>query len=197
MTDVPLLQRWFNDPQTRAHLERYKPISEITERKFIEKAADPAHGVTLGIVLKRGGRLIGACGLRNVRWKDRTAEFGITIGEPSLRGRGLGTEATRLIVQFAFETLNLHRVQLGVLAHNAAGIRAYEKAGFVREGVQREHCFVGGRYVDHVVYGILARDYFRDSRARPSRRAVRGTPARARRQGSRRGQPQPGRRPNR
>ena len=83
------------------------------------------------------------------------------IGEPECRGLGYGTEATCLMLDFAFESLNLNRVQLGVFVDNEAGIRAYEKAGFTREGVAREHSFAGGRYVDQAVYAILARDYFR------------------------------------
>jgi len=64
------------------------------------------------------------------------------------------------MLKYAFETLNLNRVQLGVLAFNEFGIRAYERAGFVREGVQREYLFTDGRYVDHVMYSVLAREYF-------------------------------------
>lgn len=64
------------------------------------------------------------------------------------------------MLAYAFETLNLNRVELGVHDFNTRAIRAYERAGFVREGVRRQHAFIDGRYIDSLVYGILASEYF-------------------------------------
>lgn len=158
--DVGLCERWINDPATRSMLAVYMPMNEIAEKRYVEAAGDTSTSVRLIIVLNEGDRPIGITSLRDIRWKDRSADFAIMIGEADCRGRGYGTEATRLVLKFAFETLNLHRVQLGVLDVNEAGIRAYEKAGFVREGVQREHFFLDGRYVGHIMYAILDREYF-------------------------------------
>ncbi len=158
--DARLCQRWINDAATRSTLASHMPINEIGEKRYVEAAADTNKSVHLMIVLNDGDRPIGITSLREIRWKDRSADFGIMIGEADCRGQGYGTEATELLLKFAFETLNLHRVQLGVLEVNDAGVRAYEKAGFVREGVQREHFFLDGRYVGHIMYAILDREYF-------------------------------------
>ncbi len=158
--DGPLFQRWINDPDTRRTLGSFRPFTEAAERKFIEQADEDPNAAHFAIVLHQGDRLIGSTALRDIRWKDRCCEFGIMIGDADCRGKGYGTEATRLMLKYAFETLNLNRVQLGVLAFNEFGIRAYERAGFVREGVQREYLFTDGRYVDHVMYSVLAREYF-------------------------------------
>src|SRR5438477_214806 len=80
--------------------------------------------VPLSIVLNATDRLIGVAGLHSINQKDRHAAFGISIGEKEEWGKGYGTEATRLIVGYAFETLNLNRVWLHVHAHNERGIRA-------------------------------------------------------------------------
>lgn len=163
--DLARCQRWINDPETRATLATYLPMSEAAERKWLEGCADNNNEINLAIVLKKGDRHIGNMGLRGFRWKDRAADFGIVIGEVECRGKGYGKEATELVLKYAFETLNLNRVQLGVFAHNPAGIKAYEAVGFVREGVQREHNFVEGRYADHVMYSMLAREYFANRQA--------------------------------
>jgi len=160
LADTEICQRWINDPETRLSLAGFMPYNEGAEREFIEKKANTNTSVTFAIVLNESDRPIGACGLMSIRWKDRAAEFGIMIGETDLRGQGYGTEATKLILKYAFEELNLNRVQLCVFDFNQPGMRSYEKAGFTREGVQREHSFKAGRYVDHLVYGILAREYF-------------------------------------
>jgi RimJ/RimL family protein N-acetyltransferase len=87
--------------------------------------------------------------------------FGIFIGESDARGRGLGTDATALVLRHAFDTLNLNRVWLHVFEDNPGAIHVYEKLGFVREGVLREDNFRGGRYRDTVAMGILRADWRR------------------------------------
>jgi RimJ/RimL family protein N-acetyltransferase len=165
MSDIPLIQRWINDPQTRRNLMNVRPLNEIAERKFVESAGESTDDVRVAIVLRDGDRHIGVMGLHPIHWTDRNTTFGILIGEPDCRGKGLGTEATRLMLQHAFETLNLNRVQLHVYATNPAGMRTYEKAGFVREGVLREHHFGEGAYCDVYCYGMLAREYFAQTRS--------------------------------
>jgi RimJ/RimL family protein N-acetyltransferase len=167
VADTPTCQRWINDLGTRQYLLNVRPLTEVEERRFIEGIADRKDDVIVGIVTRSGHRLIGSTGLHAVCWTDRRATFGIMIGEPSFRGKGYGTEATTLMLKHAFETLNLNRVDLDVYDFNAPGIRAYEKAGFVREGVMRQFRFAHGRYADVFRYSILADEYF----ARNGRRA--------------------------
>ena len=87
---------------------------------------------------------------------NRSAEYGIFIGEESARGKGLGTETARLFTQFGVDTLHLHRISLRVLAENAAARRSYEKAGFVQEGVFRDMELLDGAYRDVVFMAKLA-----------------------------------------
>jgi [ribosomal protein S5]-alanine N-acetyltransferase len=160
MADAPRWQRWINDPEIRASIDRYLPLTETRQRELLSHAGEKPDEVDFAIVLNDGDLHIGGVGLHRIRWKDRAGEFGIVIGSPECRGRGYGTEATRLTLRYAFETLNLNRVELGVFAFNAAAIRVYEKLGFILEGVLREERFINGRYVDAPVYSILAREYF-------------------------------------
>ncbi|HNQ21641.1 MAG TPA: GNAT family protein [Phycisphaerae bacterium] len=158
--DLALAQRWINDPATRRGLTIHWPINEIAERKFIEKASESTDQVVLAIVLRDGDRPIGAVGLHFLRWKDRAGEVGIMIGEAQWRGHGYGPEALLVMLRYAFEELNLNRVQICVYDFNDNARRAYEKLGFVREGVQREYTFKEGHYVDQIVYSMLAREWF-------------------------------------
>ncbi len=103
--------------------------------------------------------LIGSAGLHQIHFKDRHAEFGILIGEKSAWRKGYGTEVTALMTGYGFETLNLNRVWLRVHEDNQHGIKAYEKVGFKREGVLRQHKYREGRYVDVMVMGILKEEW--------------------------------------
>ena len=95
-------------------------------------------------------RPIGNTGLHGIDYRNSRATFGIMIGETDARGRGFGTEATRLMLDYAFTALGLRNVMLTVFAFNPAGIRAYEKAGFKEFGRRRQCRAMGGKLCDEV-----------------------------------------------
>ena len=159
-SDVERLARWVNDEEVRQWVTFYLPLTEKAEQEYIENAGSKPDQISLAIVLRAGDRHIGGLALNEIRWKDRAAMFGIFIGEKDCWAQGYGTEATRLLLRYAFTTLNLNRVELGVFAFNERAVRVYEKCGFLREGVRREWAFIGGKYVDEIVYSVLAREYF-------------------------------------
>jgi len=150
---------WINDPDVRRMLLIYRPMNLQAEEEFITKSVQSEHDLVLGIAIKATDQLIGATGLHRIDCKDRQASFGISIGEKGEWGKGYGTEATRLIVQHAFQTLNLNRVWLHVFEYNERGIRTYERVGFKREGVLRQDRYHDGRYWDSVVMGILREEW--------------------------------------
>ena len=83
-------------------------------------------------------KLIGTYAFDDIDWRIRSAEFGIMIGDKTYWNRGYGTEAVRLLCQHGFNTLNLNRIFLHVFENNPRAIRAYEKAGFILEGRERQ-----------------------------------------------------------
>jgi [ribosomal protein S5]-alanine N-acetyltransferase len=161
--DAGTCMAWLNDPEVARTLMRHLPLNRIAEEQWIEKACRDEPMAPLCIMVKETDRHIGLVGLHQFHNEDRHACFGLTIGEKDEWGRGYGTEATRLIVKFAFDTLNLNRVWLQVYEYNARGIRTYEKAGFRREGVLRQDHYRDGRYWDTILMGIL-REEWRHSR---------------------------------
>jgi RimJ/RimL family protein N-acetyltransferase len=105
------------------------------------------------------GVVIGEARLDRVDFHDKRASFAIGILDVRYLGKGLGTEATRLVLRFAFEQLKLHRVSVRVLAYNRRAIRAYEKCGFVIEGREREAALVNGEWHDDVMMGLLEHEF--------------------------------------
>src|SRR5882672_1841917 len=110
------------------------------------------------IVERRSGQSVGTIGLSRIDPTHRRAEYGVLIGEPGARGKGLASEASRLLLDYAFRTLGLVRVYLHVFADNAAAVRLYERVGFLREGLLRRHVYKGGRFRD-VVAMAAVRDH--------------------------------------
>ena len=105
---------------------------------------------------KATGRPVGSVYFRDVDHNNHSAEYGIFIGEPDARGKGIGTETARLFTEFGYKTLGLHRISLRLLAENEPARRSYEKAGFVLEGTFRDMVLLDGKYRDIVFMAKLA-----------------------------------------
>jgi len=156
MEDAPRFVEWLNDPEVRCYLARnFPPLNLGREREWIENLYKDQNSVTFAIVLKESDKLIGSTGLGDIDWRNRHAAFGIAIGDKTEWSKGHGTEATKLMVRYGFETLNLNRIFLTVFDHNPRAMRVYEKAGFLKEGVLRQDRYVNGAYRDTIVMGIL------------------------------------------
>lgn len=160
-SDIPTFVRWFNDPEVRQYLLMYTPMSAAQEERWFESHLNARDDYLYAIEAHVGEQWvhIGNVGLHKLDWKNRNAELGIVLGEKSYWGQGYGTDAVRTLLRFAFQELNLHRVQLDVFDHNRRAQRCYEKAGFRREGTRRQALFREGRYRDVHVMGILREEF--------------------------------------
>jgi RimJ/RimL family protein N-acetyltransferase len=153
--DVSMLSVRHNHPETRFALFEFEPRSDASLLEMIQSWDRDPHTVMLAICERASGRAVGLTGLVRIDWVSRAAIFFIAIAHPSDWSKGFGGEATRLICDHGFETLNLQRIQLHVWARNERGIRAYERAGFEREGVLRRAMYHGGTYEDFLVMAKL------------------------------------------
>jgi RimJ/RimL family protein N-acetyltransferase len=156
LDDLERCQRWINDPEVNRYLVSGRfPINRLKEEEWLRSHYKSDRDVIFAICLKDGNEHIGNCGLHFINWIDRNAVLGIMIGEKREWNKGYGTEAVKLLLKYAFDTLNLERVELTVFDYNKRGIKAYEKAGFKVEGRLRRKRFKDGRYFDEIVMAIL------------------------------------------
>jgi RimJ/RimL family protein N-acetyltransferase len=160
-TDADALYALHSD----AHVLRYWDSPPWTERaraeRFIAACRQLAEdGAGARLAMDRGcdGSFLGWCSL--TRWNPdyRSATLGYCLAEAAW-GHGYATEAARAVLQWAFGTLDLNRVQAEADTRNAASARVLEKLGFVREGTLREDCVVNGEVSDSWVYGLLRREW--------------------------------------
>lgn len=154
--DGPLLSAWITDCDSAAFNGSWLPVSEIDHDQCLDSVMKQRTDmVVFAIETVEGSRTVGTCQLVDINWLHRRAELRIRIGDKTARGQGYGTEAVRLLTNFAFLDLGLHRVALHVYATNLRAIKAYEKAGFSREGVLRESAWIEGRWMDVAVMSTL------------------------------------------
>ena len=157
---IPLYLRWINDFGTTQMLGiSPRPMTLEQETAWYEQTAADDGEVAFTIYERATGRAIGNCGLHEVDLANRRTVVGIMIGEPDARGRGYGTEAMRLLLDYAFTVLDLHSVMLTVFEYNGAGRRCYENVGFREIGRRRQACWYNGRFWDEIHMDILASEF--------------------------------------
>ena len=160
-SDLELYRGWINNPDVTHYMEMgWRPYTDYDlEKTFIE--ATQSHTDVVMVVEDRAtGKAVGTTGLYLINWPGRRAQFRIMLGDPGCFGKGIGTAATRLIVKHGFERMNMECIYLGANEENAGAIRAYEKAGFVHNGVQPNFIYNNGRYYNAVMMSIIRADYF-------------------------------------
>ena len=136
-----------------------RPMTDDEAEAWLGHLAAAAARGTTSWAVESDGELVGAAFLSDVREGGRKARLAVGMYAPQFLGRGLGSEAIRLVLRHAFGTLGMHRVDLKVLAFNERAIAAYRACGFVEEGRERESCWVDGRWHDDVVMGVLDREF--------------------------------------
>jgi RimJ/RimL family protein N-acetyltransferase len=162
--DLDALWRWYNDPAVMYFwTEPYKVMSRAElEARYDGLSGPGGHSHWLLITAREEngpGEPIGRIGYVELDRRHRHAEIALMIGERDYWGRGYGTDAVTAYLGYLFHEFNLHKVYLRVEEYNARAQRAYEKCGFRRDGVFREHTFLGGRYYDSIIMSITEEEY--------------------------------------
>ncbi len=161
--DVERFTRWMNDLEVTLNLGNFGIVpTPESELEWLRKIQNEEKSRLFAIVLNRGARHIGNCGLHEIDHHSRHATLGIAIGEKDCWDRGYGREAVRLLCDFGFNVLSLHSIRLTVFDFNVRGIRAYQAVGFRDVGRLHEAWRFGSKWVDRVQMDILEDEFRRN-----------------------------------
>lgn len=148
--DTDRIIAWRNREDVRRNFIYQEPFTRQGHENWVKTMIRTGRAVQMIIVDLAGDVPLGSVYIRDIDREHHKAEYGIFIGMPQARGRGVGTAAARLMLRYCFEEEGLHRVYLRALARNRQAIRSYEKAGFVKEGFLKDDVCIGGTYYDIV-----------------------------------------------
>jgi RimJ/RimL family protein N-acetyltransferase len=156
--DVEIYTKWINDLHISVPLGNASDVFSIeAEREILEKLSKEKYN--FAIVELKNDRLLGNCSLFDVNLMHQRAELGIFIGEKENWGKGFGTEAIILILEFGFKILNLHNIMLKVFSFNERAIKVYKKIGFEEIGIRKEACRINNKWFDDIHFQILSSNF--------------------------------------
>jgi RimJ/RimL family protein N-acetyltransferase len=154
-----------NDPEVTKYLEsRFYPNSLESLREYVSKRAADRNSFFLAICLQGEDRHIGNIKVGPIDSNHRFADIGIVVGEKDFWGKGYGSEAIGIVVQYAFEVLNLHKLNAGCYEAQVGSMKAFQKNGFEIEAIRKKHYFCNGSYMDGVLLGLINPKYEDDEK---------------------------------
>ena len=154
MKNYDHLYQWSPWLDKNYSLERAKEFAKICEKQFEEKTSIP-------LCIKFNGQVVGGTGFNNFNWDYRTTEIGYWLAK-DFNGKGIVTKSCWTLMKYAFEKFQLNRVVIKCVPTNERSRKIPEKLGFINEGIERQGGFHHGKFVDFVVYSMLATDWRKD-----------------------------------
>lgn len=158
--DMDYIYQWFTDSEFLKYYDYYPPIPQTkaeVNKTFEEYEEKKSKVFALKTVAD--DNIIGLAGFDDIILENNVATLFIGIGASASRGKGYGKEAMDLLLDYGFNNMKLHRIQLNVLEFNIPAIKLYEKSGFKREGVFREFVLRDNKRYDLLLYGLLKREW--------------------------------------
>lgn len=156
--DLPIYRAWNSDPAFARFYNAF-PIRELSEKKaddWFNEHTDKDFRFAIRPVDSE--EFVGVCAIEDILWPHRVGWVSIALG-PEFHGKGYGRQAMELLVNYGFNELNLHRLQLTVFGYNEPAVKLYEKLGFQHEGTYREFLQRDGQRYDMHLYGLLLSDW--------------------------------------
>lgn len=148
--------QWMNDKEIVKYLEsRFTNYSMEDLIDYVIKTTSNSDILFLAIISKEENKHIGNIKLGPINRMHLFANMGIIIGEKNYWGKGYATEAIKIVVDYAFNKLNLHKITAGVYVENTRSKKVFLKAGFKKEGILKKHYFYNGKYIDAIILGVI------------------------------------------
>jgi RimJ/RimL family protein N-acetyltransferase len=164
-----LYAKWRNDPKVRIFSRNVTPRTVDEQKKRLETGEGRTpEQISFEIWHIRDNIPIGTVGLNHIDWINGWANANLAIGEPDYWGHNIATEATELLVEYAFNELNLNKLHGGAAVDNIGSWTVAEKIGFEFEGIRKHGMYVNGKYVDAKTYRLLKEDWLKRKKKRES-----------------------------
>jgi RimJ/RimL family protein N-acetyltransferase len=162
---INLYVKWENDPEVRIYARNIIPKTAEDMKKLLEPSEDNIKTeINFEVWHKKDRKPLGFGEVANINWYLQMGWLGLIIGESEYWGQKIGEEVTRLMVEYAFNELNLFKIYAGITSANIGSWRCAEKNGFTREAVFKKDAYVNGKYFDVFIYTLFKEDWLKNQK---------------------------------
>lgn len=155
--DIQNKVKWINDEQNNRYLRYDLPLTYEGTCQWYKRVKDLK--TRYDAVIEAEGIPVGIIGLLNIDYRNKRAEYYVTLGNSAYKGKGVAKKATQLLLYYAFEDLQLNKIYLYVQTDNLPAVNLYKKIGFIREGTLHEDVINRGKFVSRHVYGFYKKNF--------------------------------------
>lgn len=154
--DADLLRRWRFAEANYAYFYEFVPTSRMQNEAWLENTLRKSSEINFIVTENVEGRDIGMISLIDIDMRNRKCEMGrVLIADENSRGKGIGQQVIEMLLEYAFQHLNMHKVYCEVFADNEAAVRLYQKCGFEKDGLFEKHIYKNGAYKDVIHMSII------------------------------------------
>ena len=159
---INLYVKWENSPAVRLYSRNIIPNTKEDMKRFFKPSESRLKKeINFEIWHKKDKKPIGFGEIADIDWYGQKAYLGLIIGEPEYWGQKIGEEATKLMVEYAFNELNIYKLQAHITTANMGSWRCAEKNGLIREATLKKDSYVDGKYFDTYVYSLFKDDWLK------------------------------------
>lgn len=155
MEDTDRIVAWRNSERVRRNFIYQALFTRESHESWMRNQVARGEVIQFIICEKESGRAVGSVYFRDIDSLNKKAEYGIFIGEADAAGRGIGSEAAQLAVDYARDVMKLHKLMLRVFADNVGAVKSYQKAGFVQEGCLKDEFLQNGNYRSLLLMAVI------------------------------------------
>lgn len=165
--DLKIMRDWRNNSKFRKNFREYRELNMEMQNKWFDKFVVENDNTLMFIIVRlKDSKPIGVCGLIYINWLIKSADISFYVGEKNayIDSLGYGDEALNLLMKYAFDQLNMHKLWTELYEFDTKKINFYEKYKFKRDAVLRDNCFEDGRYWNSYIYSLIQDEFFRNNR---------------------------------
>lgn len=158
--DLETLRNWRNKKHVRKTTREYKLLNMLNQKKWFDSihSKNPPQDIIFGIIDKKL-KLIGFIGLTHIDWKNRHSEISILLVKEGWQKTPVGRESLKLVMDYGFKELNLHRLSIEIFAIAKEDIHLYKNMNFTKEGTLRDKVWRDGKWWDSYIYSKLSNEF--------------------------------------
>jgi|TARA_B110000495_G_scaffold165008_1_gene150694 RimJ/RimL family protein N-acetyltransferase len=161
-SDLKILQKWRNSDEIWQFNTQFTLLNMINQKEWYEQNTQKISDRIMFMITNKIGKSIGICGLINLNSKDHSASIAIIIGEKKHHNRGFGQEILKLLLNYGFSKLKLHRIESDVFEYNENSLHLFKKMNFKQEVVLRDSLWRKGKWWDIHKFSLIRNEFKND-----------------------------------